>query len=400
MEPVRRHDKRSLETIPVGSLGLIPLTGCEQIGQEIDYYLTQWRAEREGEHKNSLAFAGYQRPTYIVDCDLPRFGTGEGKGVLNSSVRGMDLYILVDVVNYSKTYRLFGEQNHMSPDDHYQNLKRAIAAVGGKARRITVIMPYLYEGRQHKRSMRESLDCSIALQELVRMGVDNIITFDAHDPRVQNAIPLSGFDTVQASYQFIKGLLRHVEGLHIDSQHMMVISPDEGGMKRAVYIANVLGLDMGMFYKRRDYTQVVDGKNPILAHEFLGSSVKGKDMIIIDDMISSGESVLDVAKGLKERGAARIFVFSTFGLFTAGLSQFDKAYEDHLIDKVLTTNLIYQTPELLSRPWYISCSMSKYIAYIIDTLNHDSSISDLLNPVARIQNIVERYQAGGLKIIE
>ena len=400
MEPVRRHDKRSLETIPVGSLGLIPLTGCEQIGQEIDYYLTQWRAEREGEHKNSLAVAGYQRPTYIVDCDLPRFGTGEGKGVLNSSVRGMDLYILVDVVNYSKTYRLFGEQNHMSPDDHYQNLKRAIAAVGGKARRITVIMPYLYEGRQHKRSMRESLDCAIALQELVRMGVDNIITFDAHDPRVQNAIPLSGFDTVQASYQFIKGLLRHVEGLHIDSQHMMVISPDEGGMKRAVYIANVLGLDMGMFYKRRDYTQVVDGKNPILAHEFLGSSVKGKDMIIIDDMISSGESVLDVAKGLKERGAARIFVFSTFGLFTAGLSQFDKAYEDHLIDKVLTTNLIYQTPELLSRPWYISCSMSKYIAYIIDTLNHDSSISDLLNPVARIQNIVERYQAGGLKIIE
>ncbi len=379
MEPVRRHDKRSLETIPVGSLGLIPLTGCEQIGQEIDYYLTQWRAEREGEHKNSLAFAGYQRPTYIVDCDLPRFGTGEGKGMLNQSVRGMDLYILVDVVNYSKTYRLFGEQNHMSPDDHYQNLKRAIAAVGGKARRITVIMPYLYEGRQHKRSMRESLDCAIALQELVRMGVDNIITFDAHDPRVQNAIPLSGFDTVQASYQFIKGLLRHVEGLHIDSQHMMVISPDEGGMKRAVYIANVLGLDMGMFYKRRDYTQVVGGKNPIIAHEFLGSSV---------------------AKGLKERGASRIFVFSTFGLFTAGLSQFDKAYEDHLIDKVLTTNLIYQTPELLSRPWYISCSMSKYIAYIIDTLNHDSSISDLLNPVARIQNIVQRYNDGGLKIIE
>lgn len=400
MEPVRRHDKRSLETIPVGSLGLIPLTGCEQIGQEIDYYLTQWRAEREGEHKNSLAFAGYQRPTYIVDCDLPRFGTGEGKGMLNQSVRGMDLYILVDVVNYSKTYRLFGEQNHMSPDDHYQNLKRAIAAVGGKARRITVIMPYLYEGRQHKRSMRESLDCAIALQELVRMGVDNIITFDAHDPRVQNAIPLSGFDTVQASYQFIKGLLRHVEGLRIDSQHMMVISPDEGGMKRAVYIANVLGLDMGMFYKRRDYTQVVGGKNPIIAHEFLGSSVEGKDMIIIDDMISSGESVLDVAKGLKERGASRIFVFSTFGLFTAGLSQFDKAYEDHLIDKVLTTNLIYQTPELLSRPWYISCSMSKYIAYIIDTLNHDSSISDLLNPVARIQNIVQRYNDGGLKIIE
>ena len=400
MDTARRDEKRNLETIPVGSLGLIPLAGCRHMGEEVDRYLTKWRSERESEHKDSLAFAGYERPTYIVEGDVPRFGNGEAKGVLKESVRGMDLYIMVDVCNYSMTYSLYGETNHMSPDDHFQNLKRIIAAVGGKARRITVIMPFLYESRQHRRAARESLDCAIALQELVRMGVDNIITFDAHDPRVQNAIPLSGFDTVQASYQFIKGLLRHVEGLHIDSQHMMVISPDEGGMKRAVYIANVLGLDMGMFYKRRDYTQVVDGKNPILAHEFLGSSVKGKDMIIIDDMISSGESVLDVAKGLKERGAARIFVFSTFGLFTAGLSQFDKAYEDHLIDKVLTTNLIYQTPELLSRPWYISCSMSKYIAYIIDTLNHDSSISDLLNPVARIQNIVERYQAGGLKIIE
>ncbi len=400
MEPIKRHDKRNLESIPVGSLGLVPLTGCEQIGEEIDYYLTQWRAEREGEHKNSLAFAGYQRPTYVVDCDLPRFGTGEGKGVMKSSVRGMDLYILVDVVNYNPTYKLFGEENHMSPDDHYQNLKRAIAAVGGKARRITVIMPYLYEGRQHKRSMRESLDCAIALQELVRMGVDNIITFDAHDPRVQNAIPLSGFDTVQASYQFIKGLLRHVDDLQIDNEHMMVISPDEGGMKRAIYIANVLGLDMGMFYKRRDYTQVVDGKNPILAHEFLGSSVEGKDMIIIDDMISSGESVLEVARGLKERGAGKVFVFSTFGLFTAGLDVFDKAFEEGMIDRVLTTNLIYQSPELLERPWYISCSMSKYIAYIIDTLNHDSSISDLLNPYQRIQDIVARYNANGHKTVE
>ena len=400
MDTARRDEKRNLETIPVGSLGLIPLAGCRQMGEEVDRYLTKWRSERESEHKDSLAFAGYERPTYIVEGDVPRFGNGEAKGVLKESVRGMDLYIMVDVCNYSMTYSLYGETNHMSPDDHFQNLKRIIAAVGGKARRITVIMPFLYESRQHRRAARESLDCAIALQELVRMGVDNIITFDAHDPRVQNAIPLSGFDTVQASYQFIKGLLRHVEGLHIDSQHMMVISPDEGGMKRAVYIANVLGLDMGMFYKRRDYTQVVGGKNPIIAHEFLGSSVEGKDMIIIDDMISSGESVLDVAKGLKERGASRIFVFSTFGLFTAGLSQFDKAYEDHLIDKVLTTNLIYQTPELLSRPWYISCSMSKYIAYIIDTLNHDSSISDLLNPVARIQNIVQRYNDGGLKIIE
>ncbi|SDZ87147.1 ribose-phosphate pyrophosphokinase [Lachnospiraceae bacterium NK3A20] len=395
MEPIRRHDKRNLETIPVGSLGLVPLVGCEQMGQEIDYYLTRWRAERESEHKNSLAFAGYQRPSYIVNCDLPRFGTGEGKGVMKDSVRGMDLYLLVDVVNYSKTYRLFGEENHMSPDDHFQNLKRAIAAIGGKARRITVIMPYLYEGRQHKRAMRESLDCAMALQELVHMGVDNIITFDAHDPRVQNAIPLSGFDTVPASYQFIKGLLKHIDGLQIDNQHMMVISPDEGGMKRAVYIANVLGLDMGMFYKRRDYTAVVDGHNPILAHEFLGSDVTGKDMIIIDDMISSGESMLEVAKELKARGANRVFCFSTFGLFTNGLDLFDKAFQEGIIDRVLTTNLIYQTPELLERPWYISCSLSKYIAYIIDTLNHDSSISDLLNPVQRIQNIVQRYNENG-----
>ncbi len=399
MEKIRRHDKRKLESIPVGSLGLVPVSGCEEIGKEIDYFLTQWRAERESEHKDSLAFNGYQRPTYIVNVDLPRFGTGEGKGVMKQSVRGMDLYLLVDVVNYSKTYRMFGEINHMSPDDHYANLKRTIAAIGGKARRITVIMPYLYEGRQHKRSMRESLDCALALQELVHMGVDNIITFDAHDPRVQNAIPLSGFDTVQPAYQFIKGLLRHVEGLQIDAQHMMVISPDEGGMKRAVYTANVLGLDMGMFYKRRDYTQVVDGRNPILAHEFLGSSVEGKDMIIIDDMISSGESVLEVARGLKQRKAGRIFVFATFGLFTSGLEKFDEAYESGLIDRILTTNLIYQPQELLERPWYINCSMSKYIAYIIDTLNHDSSIADLLDPSARIQNLVARYQEGGLHTI-
>ncbi len=369
------------------------------MAEEIDYYLTRWRAERESEHHNSLGFEGYRRPTYIVDCDLPRFGTGEGKGVMKQSVRGMDLYFLVDVVNYNETYRMFGGQNHMSPDDHFQNLKRAIAAVGGKARRMTVIMPYLYEGRQHKRSMRESLDCAIALQELVRMGVDNIITFDAHDPRVQNAIPLSGFDTVQPAYQFIKGILTHVEGLHLDSDHMMVISPDEGGMKRAVYIANVLGLDMGMFYKRRDYTQVVNGKNPILAHEFLGSSVEGKDMIILDDMISSGESVLEVARGLKQRGAGRVFVCATFGLFTAGLDMFDQAYESGMIDRVLTTNLIYQTPELLQREWYINCNMSKYIAYIIDTLNHDSSISDLLDPYARIRAIVQKYNDGGQKIV-
>ena len=294
------------------------------------------------------------------------------------------------------TYSLCGNENHMSPDDHYQDLKRIIAAVGGKARRITVIMPFLYESRQHKRTSRESLDCALALQELVSMGVDNIITFDAHDPRVQNAIPLHGFETVQPAYQFIKGLLRNVKDLQLDSSHMMVISPDEGGMGRAIYIANVLGLDMGMFYKRRDYTRIVNGRNPIVAHEFLGTSVEGKDMIIIDDMISSGESMLEVAAALKERKANKIFVFSTFGLFTNGLDKFDKAYENGIIDKVLTTNLIYQTPELLQREWYINCDMSKYIAYIIDTLNHDSSISDLLNPNERIQNIVAKYKKGEL----
>lgn len=393
----RREEKRNLETIPVGSLGIIPLEGCRPLGEKVDYYLVKWRTERESEHKDSLAFSGYQRDSYILKADVPRFGSGEAKGVIKESVRGSDLYLLIDVANYSLTYSLCGHENHMSPDDHYQDLKRIIAAVGGKARRITVIMPYLYESRQHKRTARESLDCALALQEMVNMGVDNIITFDAHDPRVQNAIPLHGFETVQPAYQFVKGLLTHVKDLTIDNDHMMVVSPDEGGMSRAIYIANVLGLDMGMFYKRRDYTRVVNGRNPIVAHEFLGSSVENKDVIIIDDMISSGESVLEVASALKERKANRIFVFSTFGLFTAGLEGFDTAYADGLICRVLTTNLIYQTPELLAREWYIDCDMSKYIAYIIDTLNHDTSISDLLNPVERIQSIVARYNSGELE---
>lgn len=392
-----REEKRNLETIPVGSLGIIALEGCRSLGEKVDQYLVKWRAERESEHKGSLAFSGYQRDSYLLGAKVPRFGSGEAKGMILESVRGTDLYLLVDVCNYSLTYSLCGSENHMSPDDHYQDLKRIIAAVGGKARRITVIMPYLYESRQHKRTARESLDCALALQELVQMGVDNIITFDAHDPRVQNAIPLNGFETIQASYQFIKGLLRNVSDLRLDADHMMVISPDEGGMRRAIYIANVLGLDMGMFYKRRDYTRVVGGRNPILAHEFLGTSVEGKDMIIIDDMISSGESVLEVALALKARKANRIFVFSTFGLFTNGLDKFDKAFENGTITKVLTTNLIYQTPELLQREWYISCDLSKYIAYIIDTLNHDSSISDLLNPNERIQSIVSRYKEGELQ---
>ncbi len=392
-----REEKRNLETIPVGSLGIIALEGCSSLGERIDQYLVKWRTERESEHKDSLAFSGYQRSSYLLSAKVPRFGSGEAKGMILESVRGTDLYLLVDVCNYSLTYRLCGQENHMSPDDHYQDLKRIIAAVGGKARRITVIMPYLYESRQHKRSARESLDCALALQELARMGVDNIITFDAHDPRVQNAIPLNGFETVQPAYQFIKGLLRHVKGLQIDAGHMMVISPDEGGMKRAIYIANVLGLDMGMFYKRRDYTRVVDGRNPIVAHEFLGTSVEGKDMIIIDDMISSGDSILETAAALKARKARKIFVFATFGLFTNGLEKLDRAYEQGIIDKILTTNLIYQTPELLKREWYINCDMSKYIAYIIDTLNHDSSISDLLNPNERIQSIVARYKSGELE---
>ncbi len=387
-----REEKRNLNSIPVGSLGIVPLEGCKALGDKVDAYLVKWRTERESEHKNSLAFSGYQRDSYIIQTKVPRFGTGEAKGVIMESVRGDDLYFLVDVANYSLTYSLCGHENHMSPDDHYQDLKRLIAAVGGKARRITVIMPFLYESRQHKRNSRESLDCALALQEMVKMGVDNIITFDAHDPRVQNAIPLNGFETVSPTYQFIKGLLNHVPDLTIDSDHMMIISPDEGGMGRAIYMANVMGLDMGMFYKRRDYTKVVDGRNPIVAHEFLGSSVEGKDVLIVDDMISSGESVLEVAAALKARKAKRIFVATTFGLFTGGLEIFDKAYEEGLIYRVLTTNLIYQRPELLDKPYYINCDMSKYIAYIIDTLNHDSSISDLLNPNDRIHNIIERYK--------
>ena len=389
----KREEMRNLETIPVGSLVIIALKGCQELGEKVDQYLVDWRTERENEHKDSLAFKGYQRSSYLLQAKVPRFGSGEAKGVILESVRGNDLYLLVDVANYSLTYSLCGHENHMSPDDHYQDLKRIIAAVGGKARRITVIMPFLYESRQHKRTARESLDCALALQELTSMGVDNIITFDAHDPRVQNAIPLSGFETVSPTYQFIKGLLKHVKDLTIDSDHMMVISPDEGGMGRAIYMANVLGLDMGMFYKRRDYTQIVDGRNPIVAHEFLGSSVEGKDVIVIDDMISSGESVLEVAAELKARKAKRVFICATFGLFTNGLSKFDIAYEDDLIAGVLTTNLIYQTPELLQRPYYINCDMSKYIAYIIDTLNHDASISDLLNPSDRIQAAIAKYKA-------
>ena len=387
-----RRNERNLDNIPAGTLGIIAIDGCQAMGKEVDHFITTWRHEDGHKFMDDVVFSGYQRDSYLVNAHVPRFGSGEAKGVIDESVRGMDLYILVDVCNYSLTYSMSGNTNHMSPDDHYQNLKRIIAAVGGKAKRINVIMPFLYESRQHKRSSRESLDCALALQELTHMGVDNIITFDAHDPRVQNAIPLSGFETVRPTYQFVKGLLDRYDDLIIDSDHMMAISPDEGATERAVYLANVLNLDMGMFYKRRDYTRVVNGRNPIVAHEFLGSSVEGKDVIILDDMISSGDSILDVAKQLKSRNAKRIFAAATFGLFTNGLDKFDEAYESGLIVGVLTTNLIYQTPELLSRPYYINCDMSKYVALMIDTLNHDGSISDILDPSERIQVCIEEYK--------
>ena len=384
------QSEKEIETIPVGPLALIPLVGCTELGKMVDEWLVRWRRERESEHKSSMVFEGYQRDSYIIDSITPRFGSGEAKGELKHSVRGDDLYLMVDVTNYNVTYSMGGSLNHMSPDDHFQNLKRIIGAANGKAKRINVIMPYLYESRQDIRVGRESLDCAMMLQELVEMGVENIITFDAHDPRVQNAIPLHGFETVPPAYQFIKHLLKHVKGLRIDSDHMMVISPDEGGMKRTVNFANVLGLDMGMFYKRKDYSQ--EG-HPVVAHEFLGSSVEGKDVIIIDDMISSGDSMLDVAKELKRRNARRIYCCATYGLFTGGLQKFDEYYNDGIIDRLLTTNLIYQPPQLLQRSYYISVDMSKYIALIIDTLNHDDSLSELLNPVERIHRALDRYHA-------
>ena len=386
------REEIAINTIPVGPLGIIPLASCKAMGDAVDYYITTWRKNRKTDLKNDIAFSGYEKDSFLLRAETPRFGSGEAKGFLNDSVRGKDLFILVDVCNNSLEYMMAEKPNRMSPDDHFQDVKRIIAAAGGKARRITVIMPFLYESRQHKRIGRESLDCAMGLTELYQMGVDNLITFDAHDPRVQNAIPLHGFETIRPAYQFMKGLLYHVNDLKIDSDHMMVISPDEGAMSRAIYMANVMGLDVGMFYKRRDYSRIVNGRNPIVAHEFLGTDVEGKDMIIIDDMIASGESMLEVARELKKRKAARIFCFSTFGLFSGGLEAFDKAYSDGLIDRLLTTNLVYQTPELLSREWYVSCDLSKYLAYIIDTLNHDTSISDLLDPSERIQNLLTRYK--------
>ena len=391
------NEEIQLESIPHGKLGLITLKSSESLGHKVDEYLVKWRSTRQQLHPNDIAFKGYQRDSYLIDHSLPRFGNGEAKGTIKESVRGDDLYIMLDVTNHSLSYKMCGQINHMSPDDHYQDLKRIIAAASGKAKRINVIMPFLYESRQHRRSSRESLDCALALQELVDMGVENIITFDAHDPRVQNAIPLHGFESVTCAYQFVKALCANVDDLVFDNDHMMIISPDEGGTDRAVYLANVLGINVGMFYKRRDYSRIVDGRNPIIAHEFLGSSVEGKDVFIIDDMISSGESMIDVATELKKRKAKRIFVISTFGLFTNGFAKFDEAVEKGIIYRVLTTNLIYQSEEMLSRHYYISCDMSKYIAYIIDTLNHNTSLSELLNPYDKIKSIVAKYSNGELE---
>lgn len=381
-----------IERIPVGPLALMPLDSIQPLGQRVDEYLSTWRTQRESDHKETIAFNGYQKDSYIVQAKVSRFGSGEAKANILETVRGVDLYLMVDVMNYAQTYSLFGQVNHMSPDDHYSDLKRVIAATTGKAKRINVIMPFMYESRQHKRTGRESLDCAMMLQELHAMGVENFITFDAHDPRVMNAIPQDSFDNISCSYQFIKAILAHVEDLDIDKNHMMIISPDEGGMSRAIYYANVLGIDMGMFYKRRDYSKVVNGRNPIVAHEFLGTDVEGKDVFIIDDMISSGESLIDTAKELKERKARRVFACCTFGLFTSGFNKFDQAYANGTLNGVFTTNLIYQQPELLTKPWYVSVDMAKYIALIIDNLNHDMSISTILDSSQKINDKIAAYR--------
>ena len=378
-------------TIPVGPLGLVPLKSCSSMGTQINDWIARWRKERNKDFHELLSFSGYIKDNYIIPASTPRFGSGEAKGTIESSVRGYDVYILVDVLNHSLTYSLCGMVNHMSPDDHFADLKRVIAAIGGKATRVNVIMPFLYESRQHKRNGRESLDCAMALQELVRMGINSIITFDAHDARVQNAIPLHSFENVPCIYQFVKAIVRVMPDIEFDKDKLMIISPDEGGTSRAIYYANHLGVDMGMFYKRRDYTKIIDGKNPIIAHEFLGSDVTGQDVIIVDDMISSGDSMLEVARELKRRKARRVICVSTFGLFTNGLAKFDSAYEDGVFDFLLTTNLTYQSPELLSRKYYVSVDMNKYIAMIIDHLNHNISLHSLLNPTKRINNLLERH---------
>lgn len=378
------------KSIPVAPLKIASLEGCLDLAKDVDSYLVKFRKELVKHNGAGTALSGYYEPTYITECACPRFGSGEAKGILGDSIRGTDLYIMADVMNYSITYKVCGHVNHMSPDNHFQDLKRIISAAMGKAYRVNVIMPFLYESRQHKKTARESLDCAMGIKELVDMGVSNIITFDAHDPRVQNAIPLNGFDNFMPTYQFLKALMKNVPDLKLDNDHLMIISPDEGAMGRAIYFANVLGVDVGMFYKRRDYSTIVNGKNPIVAHEFLGDSVKDKDVIIIDDMISSGESMLDVAKQIKAKGAKRVFVCCTFGLFTDGFEKFDEYYEKGYIEKVITTNLTYRKPELLEKPYYLTADMTKYIARIMDTLNHDVSIEKVSNNTTKINKLLEK----------
>lgn len=383
-----RITAEEVQTIPYGPLGIIALPGCEKIAEKVDNYLVRWRKEQMEKHKEEISFYGYERDTYLIDTSIARFGSGEGKAVINDSIRGYDLFIIADCFNYSVTYKMYGMDVPKSPDDHFSDLKRVISAASSKAKRINVIMPMLYEGRQHKRSSRESLDCAMALQELTSLGVENIITFDAHDQRVQNSIPHKSFENVMPTYQMIKSLVNSVDDLIINPEHLMVISPDEGAMQRCIYFATQLGVNLGMFYKRRDYTRVVHGRNPIVAHQYLGDSVEGKDIIIVDDMISSGESMLEVARKLKELKANRIFVCTTFGLFASGLEVFDKANAEGVFEKVFTTNGVYQTPELLSRDWYESVELSKYMAYFLDTINHDLSVSSLLDSSKKIDTLL------------
>lgn len=385
-----RITAEEVQTIPYGPLGIIALPGTEALATKIDNYLVKWRAEQAAAHKENIAFYGYQRDTYLIDTTIARFGSGEGKAVINDTIRGYDLYIVVDCFNYSVKYNMYGMDVPKSPDDHFSDLKRVISAASSKAKRINVIMPMLYEGRQHKRSSRESLDCAMALQELTNLGVENIITFDAHDQRVQNSIPHKSFENVMPTYQMIKAIVNNVDDLSVDPDHLMIISPDEGAMHRCIYFATQLGVNLGMFYKRRDYTRVVNGRNPIVAHQYLGDSVEGKDIIIVDDMISSGESMLEVAKKLKELKAKRIFVCTAFGLFCNGLEIFDKAHEDGIFEKVFTTNGVYQSPELLSRDWYQNVELSKYLAYFLDTINHDLSVSTLLDNSNKIDALLKK----------
>ena len=381
-----------LKSIPVGPLGLIAMSGCEEMGNKVNAWLKKWNSLQETQDEEFYTMPGLNRDSFLIKTYCPRFGTGESKGVIKESVRGYDIYIIIDVCAYNKTFNMYGMEVPMSPDDHFQDLKRVIAAIGGKAKRINVIMPMLYESRQHKRSSRESLDCALALQELEQYGVTNIVTFDAHDPRVANSIPLIGFENVMPTYQMIKALTRVEKSLRIDKDNMMVVSPDEGAMQRNIFYSSVLGLDLGMFYKRRDYTTVVNGRNPIVAHEYLGASVEGKDVIVVDDMIASGESILDLCKELKARKANRIFAVATFAFFTNGIEDFNKAYNEGLLTKVVASNLTYRRPEVIAAPWFVEADLSKYIAYIIATLNHDRTLSKLLNPYNRIKNLLERYK--------